>query len=237
MALILLAAALALAPAGKAPNSDYSVAQIRKLTDDYAACVVKRRPAEAARMLLADIDNGTMYQDYGRLIDGGCLPRRTGGIFKVTFAGDLYRYALADALVQRELVARSAPDLTAVPPLAQRTPRADPPTLDPAAGRAAKSKHEAALKAHDDAAAAAYLARYGECVVRRDAGGARALLAARPTTEEEGAAFAALRPVLGQCLAAGRTLGFSKSALRGTIAVNYYRLARAAGLVPARRGS
>ena len=73
-----------------------------------------------------------------------------------------------------------------------------------------------------------YLSRYGECVVRADPAGSRALLAAKPETPEEASRFAALRLALATCLPEGHTLEFGKLALRGTIAVNYYRLAKAA---------
>ena len=236
MAAILLAVGLALAAGAAEPKSDFSAKQIRKLTDDYAGCIVKRRPAQAAEALLRNVDNDTIMRDYGRLIDGGCVTRPAGGTLKMAFSGDLYRYALADALVQRELVALPAPDLAAVPPLDQRALPPAPPALDPQAGEAAKKKQDEALAAHAEQAMAVYLARYGECVVRTDTSGARALLAAKPGGPEEGIAFTTLRPALARCVPEAQTLSFGKMVLRGAIAVNYYRLARAAGVVPGKSG-
>ena len=49
-----------------------------------------------------------------------------------------------------------------------------------------------------------------------------------PDSAEEAARFGALRPALAHCLSEGETLRSGKAALRGSIAVNYYRLAHAA---------
>jgi hypothetical protein len=49
-----------------------------------------------------------------------------------------------------------------------------------------------------------------------------------PNSPEEASQFAAMQQSLGACLPAGQQLKFGKLDLRGTIAVNYYRLAKAA---------
>ena len=75
---------------------------------------------------------------------------------------------------------------------------------------------------------AIYLSYFGECVVRADPGNSKALLAASPDSRDEGIAIAALGKSLSGCLEAGRTLELNKTNLRGTVALNYYRLAKAA---------
>jgi hypothetical protein len=74
----------------------------------------------------------------------------------------------------------------------------------------------------------AFLSHYGECIVRADTAGAKALLLATPDSADEAARFAALGPSLSRCLPEGTTLRFGKVTLRGSVAINYYRLAYAA---------
>jgi hypothetical protein len=49
-----------------------------------------------------------------------------------------------------------------------------------------------------------------------------------PETDAEAAGFGTLTPTVAQCLPEGRMISLGKLVLRGTIAVNYYRLAHAA---------
>jgi hypothetical protein len=96
------------------------------------------------------------------------------------------------------------------------------------ASKRAKAKYEEALKNFDEAQSFWLLGKYGECVVRTDPAAAKALLQTRVETAGEVIAFDGLRPALAECLPEGKTLAFGKLVLRGTIAVNYYRLAHAA---------
>lgn len=232
----LAALSLALAaPAVAAPglsedwsDADYSTKETRALTHAYARCVVKRQPAKASEAIARNVDNATILRDYPMLIRDECLSRQVHQKTRMRFGGDLYRYALADALVNRELAAQPAPGLEAVPRLDHRDPGEPPQPIDPKGRKLDKRKLEAALASYRRDTAFAYLSRYGECVVRVDAAGAKALLATGPDSAEEASGFAALRPALGRCLPEGETLRSGKAALRGSIAINYYRLAHAA---------
>lgn len=84
------------------------------------------------------------------------------------------------------------------------------------------------MKGFDEAQSFWVLGKYGECVVRTNPAAAKALLLTRVETSGEARAFDALRQALGECLPEGKTLAFGKLVLRGTIAVNYYRVAHAA---------
>jgi hypothetical protein len=55
--------------------------------------------------------------------------------------------------------------------------------------------------------------------------GARELIVTDPTTPSEARSFDAMKPTLAQCLPEGETASLAKLAVRGTIAMNYYRLA------------
>jgi hypothetical protein len=211
-------------------DADYSTRETRALTHAYARCVVRRQPAKASQAIAGNVDNGAILRDYPMLIRPECLTRQVHQATRMRFGGDLYRYALADALVNRELSARPAPDLDAVPRLDHRDPGAPPQPVDARGRKLSKRKLEAALESYRRDSAFAYLSRYGECVVRADTEGARALLVTAPDSAEEAARFSALRPALARCLPEGETLRSGKAALRGSIAVNYYRLAHAAGM-------
>lgn len=222
------------APAGAAPggsewsDADYSTRETRALTHAYARCVVKRQPAKASEAIARNVDNSAILRDYPMLIREECLSRQVRQMTRMRFGGDLYRYALADALVNRELAAQPTPDLDSVPRLGHRELGDPPQPIDGKGRKLGKRKLETALATYREEAAFAFLSLYGECVVRADTAGARALLLTGPDSVEEVARFGALRPALARCLPEGETLRSGKSALRGSIAVNYYRLAHAA---------
>lgn len=231
VSLALAAPAFALQPlraADEWSDADYSTKEIRALTHAYAQCVVKRRPAKTSQAIVADPDNVSILRDYSMLIISECLSRQVNEDTKMRFTGDLYRYALADALVNRELAAQPAPVLDSVPPLAHRNPGPPPAEVNDKGKKLGKRKLEEARLNFGRDVAYAFLSHYGECVVRADAAGSKALLMTKPDSAEESARFAALRPVFSRCLPTDRTLRFGKVALRGSVAINYYRLAHAA---------
>ena len=228
----LLAFAAAAGAKGDQPGA--SSQQTRKILHDYGACVVRRQPRLASQAILGNVANKELMRRYAKLIDGSCLPVERGMVMKVKFTGDQYRYALADALVRAELAAVPVPALDDVPALAHRD-AGSPPSQLSASGKPLKpAQYQAALRAYEIAQAYDYLSRYGECVVRVNPAAARALLLTAPGTPDEAAQFAALGVAFGTCVREGRTMTLGKLALRGTVAVNFYRLAHAARAAPAR---
>jgi hypothetical protein len=224
LALVAGAAAAAAAPADE---SDLSLKETRRLLQDYGMCIVKGRHAAASRAILANVSNRELMNHYSALIDGNCLPRQPGMVLKVRFTGDQYRYALADALVRSEFAA-GAPDISAVPPLTHRDPGSPPNQVLPN-GKLMNARKFAALVAnYQEGQALQFVSVFGECTVRKNPAGARALILTKPDTPAETAAFSALGEALATCLPEGRTLSFGRVALRGTLAINYYRLAKAA---------
>jgi hypothetical protein len=219
------------ATAGNAPDrdrSDYTPKETRALMYSYARCVVGREPRRAAEAILADVDNATFLIKYDRLIIGECLAQQTHTAAQMRFKGDLYHYTIADALFRREFASQAVPDLASAPAITHREPGPVPPAVDAKGRKLSKQRYEEAVEQHETQVAFAFLSRYGECVVRRAPAGAKALLLALPDSTEESAQFAALRPFLAACMPEGHTLKFGRVTLRGTIAINYYRLAHAA---------
>lgn len=220
--------AVSQAAAAAPSDSDYSTKETRAVMHAYAKCVVRRQPAKAAEAVAANLDNSTLLRKYPMLFSPECLGDAAQDGVQMRFGGDLYRYALADALVNRELAGWSVPDLTVLPRLTHREP-GEAPSRTTASGKPlGKRKYEAAVANHERDATYAYLSRYGECTVRGDPAGSKALLLTAPDTPQETAAFNALRPVLERCMVEGRTIRFGRVALRGSIAINFYRLAHSA---------
>lgn len=211
-------------PSFAAPKTDYSLNETRRLMDSYAKCVVQRRSALASEALLRNVDNSTILKDYRALIDGDCLTKQTRMAGKMTFAGDLYRYALADALVAREFGTAGPTDFSTVPKLDQRE-IPEPPLPLTNSSRAEKRRYERELQEYNEARGFRVLAAIGECAVRLNPVGARQLVLSRPTSADEDRLFESMKPTLAQCLPEGETVNLGKLAVRGTIAVSYYRLA------------
>jgi hypothetical protein len=195
----------------------------RKLVLDYAMCIVRRSHDKAARSLLLNADNNTIKRDFSRLIEGGCL---RSDVASIGFDADLFRYSLANALVAFEFAASGPADFSDRLLLThlQAPTQAD---LDTALAKARSSKErdEASIN-YQKAQSVAALSRYGECVTRSDPGGARLWVLSTPDTRDEEAIIDALRPSFAACLKDGK-ITFSKTTLRGTVALNYYRLAHA----------
>jgi len=98
----------------------------------------------------------------------------------------------------------------------------------PKAGRTPKPKELAELqKQRERDGLERLLSIFGECIVRADPAAALQLVVTKPSSAEENQAFDAMNGALASCLVSGQKLEFSKGALRGTIAMNLYRLARA----------
>jgi hypothetical protein len=194
------------------PASDFSTKETRRLVWDYGRCI-----------------NKTLMRRYSSLIDGRCLTMPgTPGALKARFEGDQYRYALADALVGAELRAVPPPVLDTVPPLLHRDAGAAPSQMSKTGKPLNPKQYAAALKSYQEDQGTHFLSVYGECVVRVNPAAAKALLMTTPESAEESAKFGAMTTAFATCLPEGRTVAFGKLALRGTVAINYYRLAHAA---------
>jgi hypothetical protein len=212
------------------PKPDFTITETRDVIYEYARCVVRRDHDKAAEVVLANLDNNLIVRKYDDLLSGDCLmkaaPRSLLGV-KMKLPGDMLHYALADALVNAELANTIPGDLAAVPFLEHRELDLSQ-IMQPAKQRGRKLTAEQLQERRDRAIAASYLSRFGECVVRADVRAAHALLMTRPSTPGEVAAFNALRPVFNNCVRQGQEFSLNRIMLRGTVALNYYRLAHAA---------
>jgi hypothetical protein len=232
---MILAFVLTAAAASVAQDTDLPAGETRRLVHNYGECIVSRQHKRASQAILDNVSNSELIRRYPRLIDGHCLPRQRGSVLKARFQGDQYRYALADALVRREFSTALAPDFESVPRLYHRGAGLAPSRTGPNGEPLKEAEYRKLVEDFERDQAFTYVSRFGECVVRTNPAGSRALLLTDPDTPDETARFAALQIAFGTCVPEGRSLSFGKLALRGTIAVNYYRLATAA--TAAQRGS
>ena len=234
MSLVLLLMGAQVMDAHRAPTqSGYSTKVTRQILDRFGRCVVKGQRARASEAILGNVDNQELRSRYAKLLDGDCLVHAAevggaSGTIQAQFRVDQYRYAVADALVRLDLAGSAAQHFDGVPRLDHRDPGEAPAKVDKKGKPLRASRYEALMRGYDTARAANLLSRYGECVARLDPARTRALLMSEVETPQEAAAFAGLKETFGTCIPEGVTLTFSKVTLRGTIAVNYYRLSKAA---------
>jgi hypothetical protein len=205
--------------------------EVRLIGARYGQCVVKKQPAAASAFVMtqaAEIDRGAYLRLMNNVSDGPCLvdsAKSFGGV-QMRFPSDTMRYTLADALVRAQPGSAPLAIPATLPALAH-------PTFNEAEYRAAMAKGGNQKKLAEltnrrsQAIGRIFMSAFGECVVRFDPANSRALLAAEVLTPQEDAAFVALRPAFAQCLDAGQNLSMNKAILRGTIALNHYRLAQA----------
>ena len=215
--------------AKRVDTSERGQGEVRGIQAIYGQCVVKKQYNAARQFVITpDLEDAEWRRLAGKVADSDCLTAAaaSAGEVEMKFPNDTMRYALADALVRRDYPAATTVNLKNAAALVQ--PDFDETKFLPKPGHKAKQRElDQLAENRSKRIALVYLAQFGECVVRENAATSHALLMADPDSPGESAAFASLKPVLANCLVTGRTLSFNKSTLRGTIAMNFYRLAQA----------
>ena len=219
---MLLGLASSLAAADKSDQKE--IAANRKIMADFARCVFDTQPKKTTEVIVANIENSTIQKRYASLIDGECLGKTAGSV-KLTMGGDLFRYALAEALFQKSFAKKAPADFVQVPKLAHLS-FGDRAAFDNALTKVKnKRKRDKMEYDFDQYNGTVYLSRYGECVVRLNPVAAHNLLLTPVASPDEAKAIGPLRPALAECLTPGRTVSFNAAMIRGISAVNYVRLA------------
>ena len=195
---------------------------------EFFSCVVNKRAADAAEFVLATPGGSDLRANPKVLYESGCYkPGPDLDLSSLRYNRDLARYGLAEALVRREFQASLPPGIAAVPALAPSQEEFDEPGFK-LSGRYKAVGPKSLTQARAEVASYRFLSRFGECVVRRNPQAARRLILAEPASNEEALAMAGVRPQLGTCIVEGQKLGMNLKMLRGSLAYNFYRLARAA---------
>lgn len=217
--------AVAMMTASTAAAFGANEAETRRVVRDYSRCVVKSHGNTASKALITDSGNGAIEHLYPELIDGGCLSSVAGAV-QLKFGGDLFRYGLAEALVSTRLVDDATTTFADRLPLAH-LPMPDRVEFDAAMAEAKGNRQrDEAQKKYSRQVAIAWLSRYGECIARQEPVKARYWLLTAADSSEEISRINDLRPAFSTCLGEG-TIKFNRTTMRGTVAINYYRLALA----------
>lgn len=190
----------------------------RAVMAEFARCIVRRKHDVAARVVLDPAADLGAERERGLFISD-CMPART----RMRAKAMQMRYGLAEALVIADLKQVPASFID-VAPLEHRA-FVDRPMP---AEVAADPERLAGWNAFAEAATAyAALSPYGECIVRNAPAASVALLRTPLDGDEEKAAIAAMAPALSGCVPKGQKLAVNRFNLRGTVALNLYRLAKA----------
>ncbi|HEY6663181.1 MAG TPA: hypothetical protein VIZ66_09675 [Sphingomicrobium sp.] len=178
----------------------------RQLMAEYATCVVKHMRGKAKSVVLSNRESSAAVARFDDVLSPECMPVNGGdGLLTMRTWPILIREALAQALLQTES-SLGLPSLATTPPLEH--------------GTTTKSSSKGA-----DLGIA--MSRLGECVVRAAPDASTKLIRTDIAGPAESAAFDHLKPAVSSCLSAGQTIEFSPEMLRGAIALNVYRLAKA----------
>lgn len=205
--------------------------ETRQVISRYGKCVVRRKADAASTFVLAHQKSkelqGLTFND---ISDRYCLGfAGWDQVVGAYFPSGTLRYTLAEALVLKEFSGNPAQSFAHVPALPPSI--VDPADFQPKPGqRVSKRRNHWLEQSRTAATVAAYMSAYGECVVRTDPVGSHRLLMTEVTTPQESVELGKLKPALAACIPNQQKMAFNKAGIRGAIAVNYYRLAKASSL-------
>jgi hypothetical protein len=193
---------------------------------------VQRRPDFARRLVLnwGKLPSPSDLQELG---SASCLGQAGSDVIELNIRDALYRGAVAEQLIRRDLSKATVIDPVPLPAL--EWPGPERPSLVDKRGRGlpAPAQKEAERR-YAATVADNQVMPLGECVVRADPAGSRTALLTEMDSPLELAKLKAMSPTIARCIAQGETSKFNRTTLRAALAVSYYRLA-AAARVPAAR--
>lgn len=225
--------------ASAAPAATPDMKALRQGMADYGSCIVKYEPAKAREFVLSGGFVSRRNQDEQALLSTECMPgedllrvamgdqKGLSSRGKLRLPDVMIRWAIAQALFDREAASITATNFASVPALTYEEPY--PVSTTDRDGNTLSDKRIALQRQKfEEKAADVTMAKLGECVARMDGAGTRAVLLTALDTPEELASLKAVTSAIGNCLPKGQTLKFDRMSLRGSLAVAYYRLASAA---------
>jgi hypothetical protein len=217
------------------------IAQDRAVVDAFARCIAAKHHDDAKIYALHQYgDNWQALQTANRaffkLRDMECAPAGARNSLKKITEGE-FKLAIAGALVREDLAQFDAGLISGAKPLPIAT-YVDNLWRKPEDCKACNAKEMEQL-ANTRQQMAKHLAPhiFSECVVRADASKVHDMLMTDPDSPAEIRTFQALMPVLSQCLAEGEAMTVTRPAIRGFLALNYYRVANAPRIATASAGA
>lgn len=165
---------------------------------DYGACLAKARRRQVERYLATAPFSASADKVARQIVLDACLDAG-----EIQFATEAIRGPFYQALYRMDFPLEVAADLGKAP------------ALDYSQGGAASGDVLTNLR------------RFADCVVRQAPDGARKLALSRVGSNEEKAAFQALMPAMGGCIAPGDKVSFKPPLLRAVMGEVLYRLTAA----------
>ena len=204
------------------PPTEKQLDELRKAVRDFSICTVKRRHSGAKKAILQNVDNGELLKKFPDLLTPDCISGSEG----MRFPGDQIKYGIAGALVELEFKSAFPKDLADRAALSHRKANFDENAFRKSR-QYRKEGEEGLIRNARRAEAFLFLSEFGECVVRSDVGAVHQFLTSPVAGTAEKAALARVRPLLGPCVPVGQEIELNLMTIRGTLAMNFYRLAYA----------
>lgn len=208
------------------PPDAFPIDKTRTVLADFAHCAIKKFPTLAREMVL-DGTKVAVDDKYKKVADPECLAQAVVGAYdmvQLRMSSESFRSAVADELVKSDLSDFEPAQIKLAAPLHHAA-------IDPADYVPKKRVSDRELQKWEQAkqrdSGEAWLSGVGECAVRTNPTAARNLLETKVNSEVELQALLALIPAFSGCIDRGRQLRTERAAIRGAVAVNYYRLAYA----------
>lgn len=171
----------------------------RRTTREFGVCVLKRFPKYGERLALEPVHTDEYDKMLKRMVIDDCL---SAG--ELTFPLNVVRSAVIEALYIEEFGRSGPTEFSQVAP------------IDYLAGYPADLP--------GNARNIVALAKFGDCVTRKDPVNARALAVSNPGSPEEIQRFRFLSPSFNSCVIQGEKLTFSRSVIRGAVSEGLFRL-------------
>lgn len=197
-------------------------AEVRKVGQEFAQCVVKKRSELAREFIRTYMPGDDLPSRATRLMDGDCLVRALDGDGgDMSFPVSTFHNTLAEELMRLDHPVFVSLPMVELPALRHADIKDANSFTTKHKGKRAQRDRDA----FDDGRFDAVMSRIGECVVRTDQAKAFALLQTEITTADEMAKLKTLSPVIGGCLPEGTTIRLDAGYIRGVVARSYWRLA------------
>lgn len=176
--------------------------EARRTTREYGVCVLKRFPKYGERVALEPVHTDEYDKLLKRMVIDDCLSRG-----ELSLPLNVIRSAIIEALYVQQFGRGGPTEFSQVPPIDYL---AGYPTELPGNARTIVA-----------------LARFGDCVSRKDPVNSRALVVSIPGSGDEKQRLTALSPSFNGCVIQGEKLTFSRSVIRGAVSEGLFRLSRA----------
>jgi len=215
---------------GMSADPGVTVQEGRQAMAKLAECTVKHKRDQVAKELLTGQSSDKMRSAFISMLDKKkcSTDRKSAGAILIMMLSETAHFSMAEALVASDFRA-PIQNLSDAPEI--ETSTFDPSAYEPRPNRKYTDEQLRNLQINADRARyISELSKIGDCVVRTDTERSQRLLLSPIDSSQESSSFEALKMVIGKCLPSGQSFRLDKALLRGAVAFNFYRLAKAASV-------